>query len=94
MQDRHGAPQRGLSLDVGKRPQNATGSVSSAGIWGDEGERFVGWHDADVAEGAEGEEVLVAGDDEIGTGGERTSEHGIIVGDRVPWAPSATAQRE
>lgn len=63
-----------------KRSQNATGSVTSARLCGDEGERFVGWHDADVAEGAEGEQILVAGDDEVGAGAERAGEHGIIIG--------------
>lgn len=36
--------------------------------------------DADIAEAAEIQEVAVAGDDDLGLGAKRTSEHLIIVG--------------
>ena len=51
---------------------------SVAGVLlGDPGERCHGVHDGDAVKGFEVEQVLVAGDDEIGVGGERTGEHGI-----------------
>ncbi len=54
--------------------------IPSAAALGQCGQGVGRAHDADVAEGAEGEQIVVTGDDEIGGGGERTGEHGIIVG--------------
>jgi hypothetical protein len=43
-------------------------------------QRLSGVEDADVAEGAEDKQVLIAGDDKWGACGERGGEHEIIVG--------------
>ena len=61
----------------------------SAARLGDERERLARREDADGAKRIEGPQILIAGDDEAGVGGERTGEHLIVVGIATDWGISA-----
>jgi hypothetical protein len=52
---------------------------------GDERERLARREDADGAKRIEGPQILIAGDDEAGVGGERTGEHLIVIGIATDW---------
>lgn len=54
--------------------------LQSAARLGDERERRARREDADGAKRIEGAQVLIAGDDEAGVGGNRAGEHLVIVG--------------